>query len=159
MAGEQEQGIDRRRALGMIGMASAAAAAIGVPVAALAASDARKTGSQVELAAVRREFASGATTVPMEEILPDGVSGAELLQAGKVMEQRIGRVVEMLLESGRADRARLIEAKHSMHRARAEVKAIVAGVNGGTLRPVDARAKARTMFATYFSEMKAHGAS
>ena len=157
MASEQEQGIDRRRALGMIGKASAATAAIGISAGALAGSRG-KTGTLVEPATVRSEFDGGAAAVPLDEILPDGVVGPDLLQAGKLMEHRIGGVVEMLSESGRADEARLVEAKHAMNRARAQVKSIVAGVNDGSLQPAAARAKARTMFEAYFREMKALGA-
>jgi hypothetical protein len=157
MASEQEQGIDRRRALGMIGKASAATAAIGVSAGALAAGSRGRTGRLVELATVRSEFDGGAAAVPLDEILPDGIVGPDVIQAGKLMEHRIGGVIEILSESGRADHAMLVEAKHAMNRARAQVKSIIASVNDGSLQPAAARAKARTMFDVYFSEMKALG--
>ena len=158
MAGEQQQGMDRRRAIGVMGKASATAAVIGVPAAAAAGTIGGRA-PQVDVATVRRELAAGGQSVPMEDILPDDIGRAELARAAQLMDQRIDRVVDMLLEGGRANRAQLIAAKHTMHRARAEVKTIVAGVAEGGLPVADARARARAAFTTYFTEMKAFGAS
>ena len=150
----EEQGVDRRRALGIIGKASAVAAVVAVPTVASGRSAGK---SSVDVATARREFDAGADAIPMHEIFPDQLTREQLVRSEKLLQGRINRVVDMLLEH-QTERQHLITAKFPLLRARKEVRDLVAEVGRGSLRAAEARAKARTTFDVFFREMKALGA-
>lgn len=155
MASEQEQGIDRRRMLGVIGKASAVAAAVGIPVGVVGTRAMR--AKRVDLARVQREVEAGPDGVPLDELLPDGISGDDFAASADALRYRVNAVARLLLDSGRASRSQLVTGKHAMHAAERELEAILAGVADGSIAGGQARSRARAMFATYFAEMKSLG--
>lgn len=153
MAREQQQDMDRRRAIGLIGQGSAAAVMVGAGVLSAATHDAVR----VDLARVRHEFDAGVDAVPLDRLLPDGADEAHLEAARASLRFRTRGIARVLLDRNRSTKDQLMDAKQAMLTAQSTLDEVVDRLVARSISAAQARGTARATLASYIEVMRTLG--
>ena len=144
------QDVDRRRLLTLLGVGSAAVLVGAGPAAALTFQ-----ALQVDMARVRREFAAGPQSIPLDRLLPDDADAAHLEAARESLRFRVRGIARVLLDRNQSTREQLVVAKHAMIKAQTATSEIVDRLLARAMTPAQARADALRAFSEYYEVIRA----